>query len=148
MGNKKIIVTVLAIVILVMIIFIISQTSGSGLKEQEQEAKKLLIYDTFEIWTSVASPGDRETLAAYEEQIKKEMLEKLSSEEITFLNQYAMNMKKIKDLGQTVTMEKLALSTYLMQNFKSVKDIAEKTTTSPIINRVNNVINSLYVGNA
>lgn len=118
----------IAIVIIVIIITLMSFTTA-----KEDAAKKKDIDNIFAIWLSLSGPGDKQTLIQNEVSIKKDLYDKLNSQEIFSLKGYSMALQNLMSVKNT-PFDPLFLNSlsYLTINFTAVKQIIGKTNASNI----------------
>lgn len=133
---KTIIIVAVIIILLVLAYRFLSGNDSSDVDNQ----KKSEIDSTFAIWLTIAGDGDKATMIQNEAAIKKDLYDKLSTEEIISLKTYSVNVKTMLDnKTKPLSAEFLASSAYLVQNFNTAKSIVSKTGMSDIFNRMINV---------
>ena len=120
---------ILIITFVIIVIFsVMSFTS-----EKQDVTKKNEVNNLFSVWMRIAGTGDQSTLKQNEASIKKDLYDKLNSQEILSLKNYSMAVQNMMSVKETpfnpLFINSLA---YLTQNFKAAKEIISKTNASSI----------------
>lgn len=124
MKNLKYILIIIVVIVVLVMIF-----SFTSIESKEDATKKNEINNLFAIWMNVAGTGDQRTLTQNELAIKKDLFEKLNSQEIISLKSYSLALQDVlKNKNNPVVF--LNALAYLTQNFKTAKEIVGKTNAS------------------
>ena len=120
---------VIFFVAILFIIFIVRFFMTSD-KRKEDLKKKQKIDELYAIWISIASPSDVVMLSdtQKEKDIKLELYEKITNEELAFLYEYSDNFKRYKLESNIFNPSAIVLFTYLTTNFNKLKEISSKVT--------------------
>ena len=120
---------VIFFVAILFIIFIVRFFMTSD-KRKEDLKKKQKIDELYAIWISIASPSDVVMLSdtQKEKEIKLELYEKITNEELAFLYEYSDNFKRYKLESNIFNPSAIVLFTNLTTNFNKLKEISSKVT--------------------
>lgn len=127
--KKNIVKYVIFFVAILFIIFIVRFFMTSD-KRKEDLKKKQKIDELYAIWISIASPSDVVMLSdtQKEKEIKLELYEKITNEELAFLYEYSDNFKRYKQESNIFNPSAIVLFTYLASNFNKLKEISSKVS--------------------
>lgn len=127
--KKNIVKYVIFFVAILFIIFIVRFFMTSD-KQKEDLNKKQKIDELYAIWISIASPSDVVMLSdtQKEKEIKLELYEKITNEELAFLYEYSDNFKRYKQESNIFNSSAIVLFTYLATNFNKLKEISSKVS--------------------
>lgn len=127
---------IIIVVIIIVLVFAYKFLSGNESSATDNQ-KKSEIDSMFAIWLTIAGDGDKATMIQNEVAIKKDLYDKLSTEEILSLKEYSVNVKTMLDnKTKPLSAEFIGSSAYLVQNFNTAKSIISKTGMNDIFNRM------------
>jgi hypothetical protein len=122
------------LIVLVIIIVIVGLMSFTTITDSKEDTlKKSEINNMFSIWLNVSGSGDKQTLTTNEKSIKKDLFDKLTSQEVLSLKQYSLAIQDLLSSKNTpISALFLSSLAYLTQNFNMAKEIISKTNVSNV----------------
>jgi hemolysin activation/secretion protein len=129
--NKNLKYILVIAVIIIIVVVLMSFTAATDSKENS--VKKSEVDGLFATWMNIAGAGDKLTLSQNEASIKKDLFDKLNSQEITSLKNYSTALQDmLNSKGTPWSATFLNSLAYLTTNFNSTKQIVGKTNASNI----------------
>ena len=126
--NLKTIIIIAVVIIILVVIF-----SFTAAKNSEDTVKKGEVDKMFNIWMGIAGPGDKVTLTQNAPAIKKDIYDKLATEEVIKLKNYSVALQDMLNSKSTpLSATFLNSLAYLTSNFRTAKEIVGKTNASNV----------------
>ena len=126
----------IVIIIIIIIVIAVNYYLSNNVSDKKGEAllKSNKIDSTFNIWKNIAPAGDKQTLIQNETPIKKELFDKLTSDDLTSINQYSQSLQDFLSV-KNKPFDPLFLKSlsYLSSNFNSAKQIMSKIDISHLL---------------